>query len=64
MNERENQPGQRGQLDRLAAQFIQELRTEAPVSIESYAERHPQWADEIRQRFPALLEKEKNARSG
>ena len=59
MNERENQPGQRGQLDRLAAQFIQELRTEDPVSIESYAERHPQWADEIRQRFPALLEKEK-----
>ena len=60
MNERENQPDQRGQLDRLAAQFIQELRTEAPSSIESYAERHPQWADEIRQRFPALLEKEKN----
>ncbi|MCH2180877.1 MAG: serine/threonine-protein kinase [Mariniblastus sp.] len=49
----------RSQLDRLAVQFIQELRSDQSVSIESYAERNPQWAEEIRKRFPVLLKKEK-----
>ncbi len=58
MNEKEPNMDHRSQLDRLAVQFIQELRSNQPVSIESYAARYPQWAEEIRERFPGLLKKE------
>ncbi len=44
----------RNPVDELAEQFLERLRRGERPSIESYAAAHPEWADEIRDLFPAL----------
>jgi hypothetical protein len=44
----------RDPLERLAAEFLDRRREGEPVSPSEYAERYPQWAEQIREFFPAL----------
>ena len=50
-------------LDRLAEEFVQRYRRGEQPSLTEYCERHPEFADDIRELFPALVMMEK-ARSG
>ena len=42
-------------LDDLAEEFARRWRDGEQPSIEEYADRYPQWADDIREMFPAIL---------
>jgi hypothetical protein len=44
----------RDPLERLAAEFLDRLRGGENPSYSEYAEKYPQWADQIREFFPAL----------
>src|SRR4051812_9714918 len=44
-----------GPVDRLAEEFLERHRRGDCPEVSEYAERHPEWADEIREVFPALL---------
>jgi len=46
---------ERQALDELAEQFFEERRAGAAVTVEDYAARHPELADEIRRVLPALI---------
>ena len=46
-------------LDDLAEQFAEEIRHGGKPSIEAYAKRHAEFADEIRDLFPTILTMEK-----
>ena len=46
---------QRDPVEELAAEFLQRCRRGESPSIEQYAERHPEMAEEIRELFPAAL---------
>ena len=59
MNEENPKTDNVPQLERLAAQFIQEQRSGRYVTIDSYAERYPQIAHEIKELFPTILNMEK-----
>jgi serine/threonine protein kinase len=47
--------GDRNPVEALAAEFLDRKRRGEHVTLEEYAERHPELADEIRAVFPALL---------
>jgi hypothetical protein len=47
--------GDRNPVEVLADEFLKRKRRGEDVSPEDYAARHPAWADEIRELFPALL---------
>ncbi len=47
--------GDRNPVEVLADEFLERKRRGEDVSPEEYAGRHPAWADEIRELFPALL---------
>src|SRR5262249_51595609 len=47
--------GDRNPVEALAAEFLDRKRRGEQVTLEEYAERHPELADEIRAVFPALL---------
>ncbi len=51
-------PGDRNPIEVLADEFLERKRRGEEVSPEEYAARHPAWADEIRELFPALLMKD------
>src|SRR3954447_15588841 len=44
-----------GPVDRLAEEFLARHRLGERPAIAEYIERHPEWADEIREVFPALV---------
>ena len=44
-----------GPVDRLAEEFLERHRRGERPAIAEYVERHPEWADEIREVFPALV---------
>ena len=44
-----------GPVDRLAEEFLERHRRGERPAIAEYIERHPEWADEIREVFPALV---------
>ena len=44
-----------GPVDRLAEEFLERHRRGERPAIAEYVERHPEWADEIRELFPALV---------
>jgi serine/threonine protein kinase/WD40 repeat protein len=44
-----------GPVDALAEEFLARHRRGERPAVAEYAERHPEWADEIREVFPALL---------
>src|SRR4051812_26456189 len=44
-----------GPVDRLAEEFLERHRRSERPAIAEYLERHPEWADEIREVFPALM---------
>lgn len=48
-------PSERNPVERLAEEFIERRRRGEEPSVEEYAARHPEWADEIRELFPALV---------
>ena len=50
-------------LDRLAEEFVRRYRCGEQPSLTEYCERYPEFADDIRELFPALVMMEK-ARSG
>src|SRR4051794_41074506 len=53
----ETRPGSsdHGPVDRLAEEFLERHRRGECPEASEYAERFPEWADEIREVFPALL---------
>ena len=44
----------RNPVERLAEEFAERLRRGEHPSLNEYVERYPEWADEIRDLFPAL----------
>lgn len=44
----------RDPVERLAEEFLERRRRGEDASIDEYAERYPEWADRIREAFPAL----------
>jgi eukaryotic-like serine/threonine-protein kinase len=44
-----------GPVDRLAEEFLERRRRGECPAIAEYVERHPEWADEILEVFPALV---------
>ena len=48
-------PSDHGPVDRLAEEFLARHRRGERPAIAEYIELHPEWADEIREVFPALL---------
>src|SRR3954451_6037208 len=44
-----------GPVDRLAEEFLERRRRGERPAIADYVARHPEWADEIREVFPALV---------
>src|SRR3954452_17875491 len=44
-----------GPVDRLAEEFLERRRRGETPAIAEYVERDPEWADEIREVFPALV---------
>ena len=58
MNQENDSFDSRPELERLAAQFIEEQRTGRYVTIDSYANKFPEIADQIRELFPTVLKME------
>src|SRR3954454_18095066 len=48
-------PSDHGPVDRLAEEFLDRHRRGERPAIAEYVARHPDWADEIREVFPALV---------
>jgi len=62
----DNNSADRNPIDLLAEEFATRCRQGAAPSIEEYATKYPQWADDIRMLFPpvAMMEELKRKRSG
>ncbi len=55
----DSDPGKYARLDRLAAEFAARYRRGERPTLEEYADRHPELAEEIRDLFPAMVGLEK-----
>jgi WD40 repeat protein/serine/threonine protein kinase len=44
----------RDPVERLAEEYLERRRRGEPIAIDDYADRHPEWAERIREVFPAL----------
>jgi serine/threonine protein kinase len=55
----DSSPSDRNPVEELAEDFVARFRRGERPSLTEYAERHPQWADQIRTLFPALVVMEK-----
>jgi len=55
----DSSPSDRNPVEELAEEFVARYRRGERPSLTEYADRHPQWADQIRTLFPALVVMEK-----